>query len=222
MTKKIDVGVIGLGKFGLSLATSLRELGHNVLGVDADEVKVRRAQEFLPQVYQADGTDKTALEQLGFSELDYVMVSIGNSMEGSILVSLNLQDIKAKKIWVKAISPEHEKVLNRLGVHFVVFPEKYVARQLAHRMAVPGILDYLPLGEGILVQEVAVGNWTGKTLRQLNLPPRFDVQVVAIKRSGRDKYQFVPRADASLNEGDTLVLLGNAENVMKASKEQGE
>lgn len=222
MSRKIDVGVVGLGKFGLSLAQSLRELGHNVLGVDLDNVRVRKAQEILPQVYQADGTDKTALEQLGFSELDYIMVSIGNSMEASILVALNLQDIKAKKIWVKAVSPEHEKVLKRLGVHFVVFPEKYVARQLAHRMAVPGILDYLPLGEGILVQEVEVRNWSGKTLRHLNLPSRFDVQVVAVKRSGRDNYHFVPRADASLNQGDKLVLLGNAENVMNASKQQGE
>ncbi|MDY0307458.1 MAG: TrkA family potassium uptake protein, partial [Desulfovibrionaceae bacterium] len=170
MAKKIEIGVVGLGKFGYALAESVKELGHVAVGVDADEAMVRRAQVVLDQVFQADGTDKKVLEQLGFQNLDYVVVSIGKSMEASILVAMNLQELGVKNIWVKAISPEHEKVLKRLGVHFVVFPEQFVARQLAHRMAVPGILDYLPLGEGVLVQEIKVERWAGKSLRDLNLP----------------------------------------------------
>lgn len=215
MAKKIEIGVVGLGKFGYALAESVKELGHVAVGVDADESMVRRAQAVLDQVFQADGTDKKALEQLGFQNLDYVVVSIGKSMEASILVAMNLQELGVKNIWVKAISPEHEKVLKRLGVHFVVFPEQFVARQLAHRMAVPGILDYLPLGEGVLVQEVKVERWAGKSLRDLNLPATHRVQVVAVKREGESRFSFVPRPDQVLNEGDVLVLLGHAEDVLE-------
>ncbi|WP_415519707.1 MAG: TrkA family potassium uptake protein [Desulfovibrio aminophilus] len=215
MAKKIEIGVVGLGKFGYALAESVKELGHVAVGVDADEAMVRRAQVVLDQVFQADGTDKKVLEQLGFQNLDYVVVSIGKSMEASILVAMNLQELGVKNIWVKAISPEHEKVLKRLGVHFVVFPEQFVARQLAHRMAVPGILDYLPLGEGVLVQEIKVERWAGKSLRDLNLPATHRVQVVAVKREGESRFSFVPRPDQVLNEGDVLVLLGHAEDVLE-------
>ena len=215
MAKKIEIGVVGLGKFGYALAESVKELGHVAVGVDADEAMVRRAQAVLDQVFQADGTDKKVLEQLGFQNLDYVVVSIGKSMEASILVAMNLQELGVKNIWVKAISPEHEKVLKRLGVHFVVFPEQFVARQLAHRMAVPGILDYLPLGEGVLVQEITVERWAGKSLRDLNLPATHRVQVVAVKREGESRFSFVPRPDQVLNEGDVLVLLGHAEDVLE-------
>ncbi|HMM38108.1 MAG TPA: TrkA family potassium uptake protein [Desulfovibrio sp.] len=215
MAKKIEIGVVGLGKFGYALAESVKELGHVAVGVDADEAMVRRAQTVLDQVFQADGTDKKVLEQLGFQNLDYVVVSIGKSMEASILVAMNLQELGVKNIWVKAISPEHEKVLKRLGVHFVVFPEQFVARQLAHRMAVPGILDYLPLGEGVLVQEIKVERWAGKSLRDLNLPATHRVQVVAVKREGESRFSFVPRPDQVLNEGDVLVLLGHAEDVLE-------
>jgi len=215
MAKKIEIGVVGLGKFGYALAESVKELGHVAVGVDADEAMVRRAQTVLDQVFQADGTDKKVLEQLGFQNLDYVVVSIGKSMEASILVAMNLQELGVKNIWVKAISPEHERVLKRLGVHFVVFPEQFVARQLAHRMAVPGILDYLPLGEGVLVQEIKVERWAGKSLRDLNLPATHRVQVVAVKREGESRFSFVPRPDQVLNEGDVLVLLGHAEDVLE-------
>lgn len=217
MSKRIEVGIVGLGKFGFSLGEALAELGHDVVGVDMDGGRVRHAQEKLTQVFQADGTDQKALEQLGFKEFDYVVVSIGRSMEASILVALNLQELGVKNIWVKAISPEHEKVLKRLGVDFVVFPEQFVARQLAHRLAVPGLLDYLALGEGVLVREVEVDKWSGKSLRELQLPSTHRAQVVAWKRTGERKFSFVPSADVALEKGDVLVVLGDAEDVIKVT-----
>lgn len=218
MTKKIEVGVIGLGKFGMALAETLLSLGHSVLGVDEDEKSVRRAQGVLPQVYQADARDKAALEQLGFNNLDYVMVSIGRSMEASILVTLNLQELGVPRIWVKAVSEEHRKVLDRVGAHLAIIPEVFVAQQLAHRMAVPGLLEVLPLGTGMLVRETRVDAWAGKTLRDLNLTNRFGVQVVAIRPAGADDFNFVPRADTALGKDDTLILLGHTDNVLKVNQ----
>ena len=218
MAKKLEVGIIGLGKFGFALAQRLVELGHSVVGVDGDERAIRRAQSILAQVYQADAEDKEALEQLGFKDLDHVIVSVGHSMEASILVAMNLQELKVPKVWVKAMSEEHQKVLDRLGVDMVVFPEQYVARQLAYRLAVPGLLDYLALGEGIMVREVKVDKWAGQTLRDLNLPSTHNIQVVAVKSSGAEEFSFVPRADVPLKEGDVLVLLGKSENVLEATQ----
>ncbi|SKA84477.1 trk system potassium uptake protein TrkA [Paucidesulfovibrio gracilis DSM 16080] len=217
MGKRIEVGIIGLGKFGYSLGEALAELGHDVVGVDISEAHVRHAQEVLTQVFQADGTDPKALEQLGFKDLDYVVVSIGRSMEASILVALNLQELGVNNIWVKAVSPEHEKVLKRLGVDFVVFPEQFVARQLAHRLAVPGLLDYLALGKGVLVREVEVEHWGGRTLRDLRLPTDYRVQVVAWKHKEDRQFSFVPGPDMTLHDGDVLVVLGNAEDVIKVT-----
>lgn len=218
MAKKLEVGVIGLGKFGFSLAERLVEIGHSVVGVDGEERAVRRAQTILAQVYQADARDKEALEQLGFQDLDHVMVSVGKSMEASILVALNLQELKVPKIWVKAMSEEHQKVLDRIGVDMVVFPEQYVARQLAYRIAVPGLLDYLPLGEGMMVREITVDKWAGKSLRDLNLPTTHHIQVVAVKPVGEVGFSFVPKADQPLGKGDVLVVLGNSEDVLESSK----
>lgn len=215
MAGKLDIGIIGLGKFGGSLAKALHELGQDLIGIDRNERNVRDFRNEIPQVYQADGTDITALEQLGFNELDHVVVSIGGSMEASILVVLNLQELGVKKIWVKAISPQHEKVLQRLGVGFVVFPEKFVAKQVAHRLLVPGIMDYLGLGEDVITKEIKVDEWAGKTLKDLDLTNRHQVQVIAIKYTGDEEFSFVPDPDAPLQKGDTVVLLGKAQNVLK-------
>lgn len=215
MGSKLEIGVVGLGKFGFAFGQALQEKGHSVVGVDKIDSNIRRAQDELTQVFQADGTDKAALEQLGFKELDQVLVSTGKSMEASILVVLNLQELGVKRIWVKAVSAEHEKVLKRLGVHFVVFPERFVAQQIAHRIAVPGLLDYLQLGEDVVVREIKVDKWSGKSLRSLDLTNEYGVQVVAVRRASDKEFSFVPRADEELNAGDMLAILGRSEDVLR-------
>lgn len=218
MAGRMEVGVVGLGKFGFAFAQSFQEQGHNVVGVDRIAANVRRAEGSLSQVLQADGTDKDALEQIGFGELEQVVVSTGGSMEASILVVLNLQELGVSKIWVKAVSAQHEKVLERLGVHFVVFPERFVAQQIAHRMAVPGLLDYLGLGEDVVVREILVSSWHGKKLRDLDLTNECDVQVVAVKKEGETRFCFIPKAETVLTRGDTLAILGRSADVMKLEK----
>ncbi|MFH1912697.1 MAG: TrkA family potassium uptake protein [Pseudomonadota bacterium] len=217
MSRKMEIGVVGLGKFGFSLASAMIELGHEVVGVDRSEANIRRAQGVLTQVYQADATDEKALEQIGFKELETVVVSTGSSMEASILVVLNLQSLGVDQIWVKAMSEEHERVLYKLGVPFVVFPEAFVAFQLAHRLAAPGLHDYLGLGKDVVTREILVSQWAGKTLRDLNLTNKYSVQVIAFRHAGDSDFSFVPQADKALEEGDVLVLLGNTKNVMKIS-----
>lgn len=213
-----EVGVIGLGKFGLAIATALTELGIKVVGVDINREYVRRAQDVLAHVFEADATDEKALSQMGFQDLERVIVSTGDSMEASILVVLNLQTVGVKNIWVKAVSEAHERVLYKLGVPFVVFPEAFVAFQLAHRLASPGLHEYFGLGKDVATREIVVDEWTGKTLRELDLTNTYHVQVIAFRQAGESEFQFVPRADRKLVEGDVLVLLGKTENVIEIKK----
>ena len=209
-----EFGVVGLGKFGLSLATSLMHHGQAVVGVDCDPDKVKAATEILTQAYQAEAVDKVALEQLGFPELPEVIVSTGHSMEASILITLFLKELGCKSVTVKAMSRDHEKVLRKVGADSVIFPERYAAEQLAAKLAVPGLIDYLPLGTNVILKELTVERWSGKTLRELNLTNSFGIQVVAVKTAGEKQFVFVPKADQPLQKGDVLAVIGRGEHLL--------
>ena len=213
MHKTLEIGVIGLGKFGLELAATLTELGHRVVAVDANEHKVRAARDYVAQVFSGDATDKAVLTQLRFQDLDAVAVSVGGSMESSILVTLNLQEIGVREIIVKAVSPAHRKVLRRIGATRVVQPEADVAVHTAHRLSNPGMLDLLPLGSGVLVQEALVDAWDGKTLVSLNLRNK-GVLVGAVRRKDESEYRFVPDPAVPLAKGDSLLLIGDRRAVL--------
>lgn len=218
MAKKKEIGVIGLGKFGFSLAVALSNLGHDVVGVDRNDDHVKRAQDKLAQVYKTDASDEKALEQIGFKDLDKVIVSTGDSMEASILAVLNLQALGVDEVWVKAISEEHQRVLYKLGADHVVFPEAFVAHQLAHQLSGLGINDYFGLGVNVATKEIVIDKWAGKNLRDLDLTNTFQVQVVACRKKDEAEFSFVPRADQVFEEGDVIVLIGKSEDVARIDK----
>lgn len=209
-----EFGVVGLGKFGLSLAKSLMAHGQTVVGVDSDPEKVKAASEVLTQAYQAEAVDKVALEQLGMGELPSVIVSTGHSMEASILITLFLKELGCKSVTVKAMSRDHEKVLIKVGADAVIFPERYAAEQLAAKLAVPGLIDYLPLGTNVILKEIIVEDWAGKTLRELDLTNTIGIQVVAVKRLEEKQFVFVPKADEPLQKGDVLAVIGHGEELL--------
>ena len=169
----------------------------------------------LLQVYQAEAVDKIALEQLGFGELQEVIVSTGHNMEASILITLFLKELGCKSVTVKAMSRDHEKVLIKVGANAVIFPERYAAEQLAAKLAVPGLIDYLPLGTNILLKEFTVEKWAGKTLRDLDLTNSFGIQVVAVKGLEDKQFVFVPSADKSLQKGDIMAVIGRGEKLLE-------
>lgn len=213
--KRKEFGIVGLGKFGLSLGQALRGHGQTVIGVDSDHEKVKEAAEILDQAYQADAMHKAALQQLGFGELPEVVVSTGHSMEASILIVMFLKELGCRRVTVKAISLDHEKVLKKVGADKIIFPERYAAEQLAARLAVPGLVDYLPLGRNVVLREFVVEKWEGQTLRNLNLTNVYGMQVVAMRSRDAKEFGFVPRADTVLQKGDVLAAIGRAENLEK-------
>ncbi|MDQ7032653.1 MAG: TrkA family potassium uptake protein [Desulfonauticus sp.] len=212
---KVEIGIIGLGKFGFYLAKSLINLGHNVVGLDNKTERIKRAQDLLTQVYEGDATDKATLSQLGFADFNHVVISVGHSMEASILIALYLKELGAKDVWCKAISDEHEQVLRKIGVDHVIFPERFAAEQLARSLVVPGLIDYLPMGRGVLLKELVIDKWAGKTLRELDLTNKYGVQAIAIKSKDNNEYTFVPKANYKLQKGDVLAIVGQETSFMK-------
>ncbi|MDR2051081.1 MAG: TrkA family potassium uptake protein [Deltaproteobacteria bacterium] len=214
MKTKLEVGVIGLGKFGLGIGSTLTELGHRVIGVDADPDRVRAAQEQFSQVYEANAADMAALTQLQFQYLDVVAVSVGSSMETSILVVLNLQELGLRNIIAKAVSGPHARVLQRLDVKRIIQPELDVAVHTAYRLHNPGMLDFLPIGGGVLIQELVVDAWEKKNLLELNLRDASGVLVAAVRGQEDTEYRFVPDPKKPFAKGDKLLVIGTQESVI--------
>ncbi len=215
MVSKMHIGVIGLGKFGLCFARNLHDLGQVVLGVDLDPDNIKQAQQFLSFVYQADAADKEALKQIGFSDLSHVLVSVGSSISASSMISLYLKEMGVPVVWVKAVNLDHQRLLNKIGVENVIIPEHVAASQLATQMVVPGFLSHLPFDKDLAVKEIAVDRWSGKSLRDLDLTNRFQIQVVAVKKAGQDKFVFIPKADDVLHKGDVLVVISHLDDLLK-------
>jgi trk system potassium uptake protein TrkA len=205
---KYGVGVIGLGKFGLAFGAALAEFHSDVTGLDRSTDNVDRAKNVLAQVYQGDAMDRKVLEQLGFGDMRHVVVSVGRSIEASTMIAMYLKELGTQSVWVKAISHDHEKLLLKVGADEVVFPENFAARQLAHKLAVPGLVAYLPVGRDIAVREFVVDSWAGKTLVELDLTNKRKVQVIAVRTNGDSEYIFIPDARVPLEKGDHLVLIG--------------
>ena len=215
MASKQQICVIGLGKFGFDFGRTLVELGQEVLGLDRGPEKVRRAQGAITQALQADAMDKKVLEQLGVAEMSHVMVSVGQSIEAGTIIALHLKELGAPQIWVKAVSEDHEHLLEKIGVDRVVFPERFAATQLAHRLADPGFIEYLPFDEGIALKELTVDDWEGRTLRDIDLPNHHGVQIVAMKMPRDPGYRYLPKADEPLPKGAVLIALGPKNKLSK-------
>ncbi len=211
--KKLEIGVIGLGKFGLRMATTLVSLGHTVVGIDMSDSQVQRAEDALNSVYKADATNIAVLCSLHVQDLDWVVISVGQSVEQSLSITLNVQELGGPKIWVKASNEEHRKILQRLRVNRALVPEMEAAVMAAHQLTYPGMLDLIPKYGGIAIQELKVDEWHGKTLIDLNLMQRFNVMVLGIRPVGEHSFNFVPPAMTVLQKGDTIVLAGRANSM---------
>jgi len=210
---KIQAGVIGLGKFGLKFAETLVEMGHDVIAVDKNDRHIQQARQILPHVYKADATDKQALVQIGLNDCTHALVSAGQSISASVMISMYLKELKIPVVWVKAIHSDHKKLLEMIKVDKVIIPEHSAARDFASRMAEPGFIEHLPFGRDIVIKKLIVKKWAGQTLRELDLTNRHGVQVIALKSTGTDDYLFIPRADLRLQAGDKLVAIGQANSL---------
>jgi trk system potassium uptake protein len=200
-----------MGLVGTSLIRTLDSLGHDVLGIDRSEDLIQDFSDELPNVHlvAADATERTVLRDLGLEEFDGAAVTIGEgNVEANVLVTLILKDLGVPLIFSRANDPLHAKVLERVGADHVVQPEKEFGEFLARQMALPGIQDYLELGQDEALIEMEVPDeWVGKSLKDLQLHRKKDLTVLAIKSKGEGG--TLPQPETPLEEGTVLVLGGS-------------
>jgi trk system potassium uptake protein TrkA len=204
-----QVAVIGLGRFGFHVAKALHQTGHEVLAVDIDETLVQRVRDCSTQAVVLDARETERLRRLGVSDLDVVVVSLGERIDASSLVALHLKEMGVKRLIVKAASEDHARLLELIGVTEIVFPELDAAERLAKRLADSNLLDFIPLGETHSILELnAPEEFLNRSLADLRLRNRFGVQVLAVRESLRDRITVNPGPETVVESGDVLFVLG--------------
>ena len=215
MSKRL-YAVIGLGRFGSAVASTLISLGQDVIGVDEDEDRVREMGELTSNALQIDATDLRALRQAGINEADVAIISIGENIEASLLVVMQVKEIGVPTVIAKAVTPLHGRILEKLGVSRVIFPEREMAERTARSLVIPNALDYIALSSDYSLIEVGVpAPFVDHTLRSVELRARHGLTLVALKRKvdGVEKTLVAPSADEVLRAGDILTLLGSNEKL---------
>ncbi len=205
-------GVVGLGRFGFNVAKTLAEGGAEVIACDVDEEKVKQVSEIVHQAFILDATDEKALKESGIANADTVIVSIGENIEASILVVVQLMELGVKEIIAKAVNPLHGRILERLGVSRVIHPERDMAIRLAHSLLVGGFIEEIPIAENYSIFEMRPPQKLHhKTLKALDLRRKHDITVLAIKRG--ERFIVNPSGDEEVLPEDILVVLGNKEKI---------
>jgi trk system potassium uptake protein TrkA len=202
------------------MALTLTELGHDVIGVDGDESRVQQLADMITHALQIDATDEKALRSAGIHEVQVAVVSIGENIESSLLVVMQLRELGIETIVAKAVTPLHGRILEKLGVSRVIFPEREMAIRIAHSLVMPNVIDYIELSRDFSIVEVpAPDAFVGRTLKQLELRQRLGLTLIAIKRKADDTGAVVtniaPAADETIRSGDILALLGSNERLSR-------
>jgi trk system potassium uptake protein len=206
-----SVAVIGLGRFGSALALQLMSSGVEVLGIDGSEDVVQNHNGLLTHVVRADSTKGDVLRQLGVHEFDRVVVAIGGDLQASILTASLLLKMKIPTIWAKAVNDQHGEILQQLGVHHVVYPEKDMGQRVAH--LVRGAMeDYLEIGENFaLVKTTPPRAILGIPMSQTGVRSNYGVTVTAFNRPGAG--WTYTSLDTVLQEGDIVLIAGAPDRV---------
>jgi trk system potassium uptake protein TrkA len=215
--------VIGLGKFGQTLAKTLSKEGAEVIAIDTNADRVEDIMESVTLAVRMDATDEKALRHQGVDKADVVVIGIGNDFEACELCTMLVQKIGAKRVITRASDSTKAKILALIGAHEIVVPEEEAAHRLAMRLLKPNIIDYIELAEGhSLVQVIAPKFFHGRSIRDIDLRKKYDVNLVAVKKrlpiQGKpgqfeEKVLDVPRPDDLIEPTDILFLVGKDESL---------
>ena len=215
---KRKFAIIGLGRFGTTIALELARQGHEVLAVDQDRRRVDDVVDRVTHAVIASAEDERALRELDLASYDAAVVSIGENIEASILCSLLVKDLGVKEVWAKAVSHHHHRILAKLGIHRIVHPEFEMGMRVAQALNYPQVMDYISLGHDQYVVEVrASERVAGKTLAQMEYAERLHITLLSVKRD--HDLNVLPPADWRLETGDQLLFVGELGNLRLLSSE---
>jgi trk system potassium uptake protein TrkA len=210
------VVVIGLGIFGFNIAKDLYENGMEVIAIDKNKEVIQKIRDYSTKAILADGTDKEVIDSIGIQEDDVVIVSFGEDLAASTLITLHLKELKVKTIIVKAPNEDHKHVLEKVGATEVVIPERAMADKVAKSLISPNVLDYIPLSEDYTICEMAPPvSFMGKTIGELHLRGKLHIEVIAVREMLPERLTMVPRADFVIKDSDILVVIGKEKDIQK-------
>ncbi|WP_462412814.1 potassium channel family protein [Neobacillus sp. Marseille-QA0830] len=213
---KTQYAVIGLGRFGTSVARQLNEAGQEVLGIDLNEEKVEDAELFVTHAAVADSTEQKALASLGITNFDCVIVAIGDDMQSSILTVMLLKEMGVKKVIAKAIGKRHGQVLEKVGADWIIYPERDMGERVANQLLSPNMLDYIKLSKEYNIEELNIpSSMAEKSLRELDIRAKYNVSVIALVRNGN--IIVPPSPDETIHSTDVLVMIGNKDDLSRFS-----
>lgn len=211
----MEYAVIGLGRFGLSLAYNLEQLGHDVVAIDIDQQTCDQASEVLDNVLRLDTSDPKAVREIDITRFDQVIVGIGqDAMTSSFLTCLTLNECGVKKIIAKASTDEHKKILERIGVDHIVLPEMDMGKKLARKLSTRFDLDCFDFGDGVRADTVIVTdemtNLVNSTIDKINLRKNFNINIIAIRRENN---VIIPDGSTEVLIGDKILIVGEEGNL---------
>ncbi len=208
--------VIGLGNFGFYMTKTLFEEGHDVIALDRDEERVQKIQPYCSQAILGDATQKDMIATLGLEDMDAVVIGMGGNANAATLITLYLKELGVKQIVVKATNEDHGKILVRVGANRVIYPEKDMAVKVAKSLSSPDVLDYIPMSGDYLIAEIApVEAFVGRSMAELELRSRFNINVIGIKELVPENFILVPQADFKIKDSDTLLVIGKRDDINK-------
>lgn len=217
MSKDKQFAVIGLGRFGRSIARCLHGMGYDVLAVDRSYELVQSFSDEVTHVVQADTTDENALKALGIRNFDVVIVAIGEDMQANVLTVVQLKELGVAHVVAKARNLLHGKLLEKIGADSIVYPERDMAKRVAYGLTSRNIMDYIELSPEYSIAEVGVpASIAGKSLIESNVRAKYGLNVVAIKR--QDKVILPPNPQDVIEKDDIIVVVGSNEGMKRWEK----
>lgn len=203
--------VIGLGRFGAATAGELDRLDHEVLAIEQNPALAQKWADRVTHVVETDATSMEALQQLGADQFGAAVLAVGDSIESSVLIAANLVDLKIPQIWAKAISQSHGKILERIGVHHVIYPEREAGERVAH-LVNGSMLDFIEFDDNfVIVKLKAPAFLHGRTLKESQVRSRFRVTVTGVKAPGKPVSYATP--DTVIGAADVIIISGTTEDV---------
>jgi len=210
------VVVIGLGIFGFNLAKDLFEAGVEVIAIDKNKDMVQNIRDYSTKAIMADATDREVMEAIGLEEKDVVVISFGEDLAASTILTLHLKELNLKNIIVKAPNEDHKRILEKVGATEVVIPEREMAAKVARSLISPNVMDYIPLTHEYTVCEIAPPkSFIGRSIADIQLRKKFNIGLLASRDVLTDEITMIPGGEFVVKDSDILVVIGKEQDIRR-------
>ncbi len=214
---KKTFAVFGLGEFGMALVEELARQDADVMAIDIDEERVKKAATIVPSVFIADATDEKAMKELDVKHIDHAIIAYGNNIQASILSTVILVEMGIKHLTVRVDNEYYAPIIKKLGADEVVAPQKMAGVTLANRLQNESFTDYYSLGNNFSVVQVSIKEgFTSQTIIELNPRNEYNVNLILVRRKNRT---FAPKASDTIEAGDIIFVVGKTKDIEKFNRE---